>query len=48
VYPGMRFCQMRFHRLHGERLSYQETGQYVGASALGAVPSQAHKQFKKA
>lgn len=45
IYPGMRFCQIRFHTLVGEPLLYQERGHYQGQAAEGAVPSQLHKQF---
>ena len=47
VYPGMRFCQMRFHSLEGEVLNYQETGHYKGTDAEGAVASVAHTQFQE-
>jgi dCTP deaminase len=41
VYPGMRFCQIRFHAIQGEVLSYKEAGNYVGERASGPVPSRA-------
>lgn len=47
VYPGMRFCQMRFHTLAGPVLSYQKTGHYRGEAARGAVPSRVHEQFNE-
>lgn len=39
VYPGMRFCQMRFYCILGEVLSYRDTGHYQGKQATGAVAS---------
>lgn len=46
VYPGMRFCQMRFHTLVGEVSSYQDhQSNYKGVSAEGAVASRIYKQF---
>lgn len=46
VYPGMRFCQIRFHTIVGEVLSYQEhRSNYKGVSAEGAVASRIYKQF---
>jgi dCTP deaminase len=48
VYPGMRIGQIRFHTLHGEvQHDYSETGHYKGAASMGAVASQAWKQFLK-
>lgn len=47
VYPGMKICQVRFHTVCGTvGRTYDQIGHYVGASAKGAVPSQAWKQFK--
>lgn len=46
VYPGMRFCQMRFHTLVGEVCDYSAAGHYVGAAAEGPVPSMSFKQFE--
>lgn len=46
VYPGMRFCQMRFHNLLGERVNYQHGGNYTGSDATGPVPSKSYKQFE--
>lgn len=46
VFPGMRFCQMRFHTTAGEVLSYQKTGSYRGEAAKGAVASKVFKQFR--
>jgi dCTP deaminase len=43
VYRGMRFCQMRFHTMEGEVMHY--SGNYVGDTAMGAVPSRSWKQF---
>jgi len=48
VYPGMRFCQMRFHTLVGEFKSYQDSGNYKGDLAKGPIPSQSWKMFTKA
>jgi dCTP deaminase len=46
VYPGMRFCQMRFHTTVGEVLDYANCdSHYTGANAMGPVASQAYKQF---
>lgn len=45
VYPGMRFCQMRFHHMVGSFMDYQKVGHYTGDGAVGAVPSAAYKQF---
>lgn len=48
VYPGMRFCQIRFHTLVGEPLLYSpQQGHYTGPEAQGAVASQISKQFTK-
>lgn len=47
VYPGMRFCQMRFHTYVGEARSYQQTGSYKGALAEGPIPSQSYRMFEK-
>jgi len=47
VYPGMRFCQMRFHTYVGKHLHYEQTGHYVGAAAEGPVPSMSWKQFEE-
>lgn len=46
IYPGMRFCQIRFHTLVGEA-DYKEKGHYVGAAAEGPVPSMSWKQFEE-
>lgn len=45
VYPGMRFCQMRFHTLVGEVESYAKKGSYRGELAEGPVPSRSWKMF---
>ena len=48
VYPGMRIAQIRFHTIAGELVKlYQQTGHYTGEHAVGAVPSQAWRQFPK-
>lgn len=47
VHADMRFCQMRFHSLVGDMLSYQDTGRYTGGNALGAAASAAHTQFQE-
>ena len=46
VYPGMRFCQMRFHTIVGEVDSYKENGNYKGELAEGPVPSRSWKMFQ--
>lgn len=46
LYPGMRFCQIRFHTKVGKHLGYK--GNYVGATSRGPVPSRSWKQFRKA
>ncbi len=40
VYPGMRICQIRFHTMIGETLTY--AGSYKGAT-MGAVASRLYK-----
>lgn len=47
IYPGMRFCQMRFHELVGAFQDYQKGGHYVRGAAKGAVASAAYTQFEK-
>lgn len=47
IFAGMRIGQMRFHTLVGPSMDYQELGNYVGADAVGPVPSKAHRQFKR-
>lgn len=48
VYPGMRFCQIRFHTLVGEVTSYKHKGHYVGVDHTnGPVPSMSWKQFEE-
>lgn len=48
VYPGMRFCQIRFHTIAGELgKTYDQVGHYTRAQARGAIPSQAWRQFLK-
>lgn len=44
VYPGMRFCQIRFHTIAGEPVLYK--GHYTGQKALGAIPSRSWEQFE--
>jgi dCTP deaminase len=46
VYPGMRFCQIRFMTLEGRISSYQEKGNYTGEASMGPVPSRSWKQFE--
>lgn len=46
IYPGMRFCQMRFHELKGQFQDYQQSGHYVRGAAKGAVASAAYTQFE--
>lgn len=43
VYPGMRFCQVRFHVPEGEVTQYD--GHYVRDKAMGPVGSEAHDMF---
>ena len=45
VYPGMRFCQIRFHTLVGDVDSYQKNGSYKGELAEGPIPSRSWKMF---
>ena len=45
VYPGMRFCQMRFMTLSGEVMDYKKSGNYIGEHSMGPVPSRAWNQF---
>lgn len=47
IYPGMRFCQIRFHTTRGETRDYKKNGHYTGKAALGAVPSRAWQQFRE-
>jgi dCTP deaminase len=47
VYAGMRFCQIRFHTIKGERSLYQAKGHYTGDKARGAVASQAWVQLRE-
>jgi len=46
VYPGMRFCQMRFHTVIGGIESYASKGSYKGDLAEGPVPSQSWRSFR--
>jgi dCTP deaminase len=46
VYPGMRFCQIRFFTMVGDHESYAEKGNYKGALAEGPIPSQSWKMFR--
>mgnify|MGYP001343368552 FL=1 len=43
VYPGMRFCQIRFHLMEGKVKLYE--GNYKGLAARGPVASRSWKQF---
>jgi dCTP deaminase len=43
VYPGMRFCQIRFHKMEGKVKLYD--GNYTGKAAMGPVASRSWKQF---
>jgi dCTP deaminase len=47
VYPGMRFCQMRFMTHVGRPRDYKTKGHYVGAASMGPVPSMSWKQFEE-
>jgi len=44
VYPGMRFCQIRFHTIVGKKDLY--SGNYTGKDAEGPIASKAWKQIK--
>jgi dCTP deaminase len=44
VYPGMRFCQVRFHKMEGNIQLY--AGNYTGEAAMGPVASRSWRQFK--
>lgn len=48
VYPGMRFCQIRFHTTEGDVVQdYQaRKSNYTGVNAVGAVPSRVFRQFE--
>jgi len=46
IYPGMRICQIRFHTLVGDVVTYQNKGNYRGVQA-GPVESMAWKMFQK-
>lgn len=43
VYPGMKFCQIRFHKMEGKVRLY--AGNYTGKAAMGPVASRSWKQF---
>lgn len=48
VYPGVRFCQIRFHEVSGEVVSYQsERSNYCGELARGPVASRAWRMFQR-
>lgn len=47
IYPGMRFCQIRFHEIQGEVSLYQNKGHYTGEAAQGAVASKINEQFNE-
>lgn len=47
VYPGMLFCQIRFHTQFGDSLDYGSKGHYVGAASMGPVASMTWKQFEE-
>lgn len=48
IYPGMRFCQVRFHTLLGHVSLYGgASSHYTGGNAEGPVPSMSWQQFKK-
>jgi dCTP deaminase len=44
IYAGMRFCQIRFHKIEGDVTPYE--GNYAGDDARGPVASKAWRQFK--
>lgn len=43
VYAGMKICQIRFHAIQGEVVSYQDAGNYKGVTATGPIASRAWK-----
>jgi dCTP deaminase len=45
VYPGMRFCQVRFQTIEGVVANLYK-GNYTGLDAVGAVASKCWRQFK--
>jgi dCTP deaminase len=45
VYPNMRIGQIRFHTIVGDVVPYN--GHYQNDTALGAIPSMSHVQFKE-
>ncbi len=45
LYPGMFFCQIRFHTKVGPHQSY--AGNYTGEASLGPVASRSWRQFTK-
>lgn len=48
VYPGMRFCQIRFHTIVGTVTDYtKHKSNYTGVLAEGPVPSRAFRMFEK-
>lgn len=47
IYPGMRFCQMRFHTLQSSAPDYRTQGNYTGEGAKGPVRSASWRQFDK-
>ena len=47
VYPGMRFCQVRFHEMQRSDCQLLYSGQYQGQDARGARPSRSWAQFER-
>jgi dCTP deaminase len=47
VFPNMRIGQVRFYDVRGEITNYKTTGHYVGGAAMGPIPSQLYKSFRK-
>lgn len=47
LYPGMRFCQVRFLTQVGEVLDYAKKGHYVDEASMGPVASMSWKQFEE-
>ena len=45
VFPGMRICQIRFHRIEGEVAKLYD-GNYTGTYASGAQPSRVRNQLR--
>ncbi|HEY8094879.1 MAG TPA: hypothetical protein VIE65_02140 [Methylobacter sp.] len=46
IYPGMKFCQIRFHTIVGDVRSYKQSGNYQGDFACGPVESRSWRMFE--